>query len=194
MTGLIDVPSGRIAAVVTSLEMTTRPRPRPEAVSGPWALRPLARDDLAGYRTLFRTIGADWLWFSRLRMADEALAAILGDPAVLLWGLTAAGEDAGILELDFRARGECELSFFGVARDLVGCGAGRWLMNRALEHAWSRPIERFWVHSCTLDHPAALAFYIRSGFRPYARQVEIVDDPRLTGDLPADAAPSVPLL
>jgi hypothetical protein len=50
------------------------------------------------------------------------------------------------------------------------------------------------VHTCTLDHPAALAFYQRSGFVAYRRQVEIDDDPRLDGTLPADAAPHVPLI
>jgi hypothetical protein len=47
-------------------------------------------------------------------------------------------------------------------------------MNRAIERAWSRPIRRFWAHTCTLDHPSALGFYKRSGFRPFRRQVEIV--------------------
>ncbi len=55
----------------------------------------------------------------------------------------------------------------------VGSGAGRWMMNRAIERAWSQPIRRFWVHTCTLDHPAAVAFYIRSGFVPFRRRIEI---------------------
>ena len=67
-------------------------------------------------------------------------------------------------------------------------------MERALDLAWAAPIDRFHVHTCSLDSPAALAFYIRSGFTPYARQVEVADDPRLTGALPRDAAPQVPIL
>ncbi len=35
-------------------------------------------------------------------------------------------------------------------------------MNRALEIAWARPIRRFWVHTCTLDHPGALPLYVRT--------------------------------
>jgi hypothetical protein len=54
-------------------------------------------------------------------------------------------------------------------------------MNRALEKVWQRPISRFWVHTCTLDHPNALAFYMRSGFVPFRRQIEIAPDPRLQG-------------
>jgi hypothetical protein len=67
-------------------------------------------------------------------------------------------------------------------------------MNRALERAWSHPVERAWVHTCTLDHPAALAFYQRSGFRAFRRQIEIADDPRLHGTAPRDAARHVPMI
>ena len=56
------------------------------------------------------------------------------------------------------------------------------------------PIERFWVHTCTLDSPQALGFYIRSGFAPVERQIEVFDDPRLTGVLPETAAPHIPVL
>src|SRR5690242_2226979 len=141
--GFTDVPAGRIATVVTSLEMTARPPLRPEA-DGHWAVRRVERPPLAWYRPLYRRIGEDWLWFSRLRMADETLSAILDHPDVEVHALESEGRDEGLLELDFRHEKSCELAFFGVARGLIGTGAGRFLMNRAIERAWSRPIERFW--------------------------------------------------
>jgi len=104
------------------------------------------------------------------------------------------GRAEGLLELDFREPRECELAFYGLTDRVLGQGAGRWLMNRAIERAWARPLERFWVHTCTLDHPGALAFYVRSGFRAYARRVEVADDPRLAGHVPRMAAPHVPLI
>ena len=78
--------------------------------------------------------------------------------------------------------------------ELIGGGAGRWLMNRALELAWSRPVSRVWVHTCTFDHPSALAFYLRSGFRPFRQQIEVADDPRLDGTTPRSAAKHVPII
>ena len=105
-----------------------------------------------------------------------------------------AGRDEGLLELDFRMGGACELKLFGVTGALIGTGAGRWLMNHAIEIAWSRSPRRVWVHTCTLDHPGALAFYIRSGFRPFRRHVEIEDDPRIKGVLARTAARHVPLI
>jgi GNAT superfamily N-acetyltransferase len=192
--GLTDVPAGKLAEVVTSLEMLARPTPRPDPTPAPWRLHHHERIALAAFRDLFRRIGADWLWASRLALGDAALAAIVHHPDVEVRSLRLGDVEEGLLELDFREPATCELSFFGVAPALVGSGAGRWLMNRALDIAWSRPIRRFWVHTCTHDHPAALPFYLRSGFRAFRRQVEISDDPRLTGLLPRTAAPQVPLI
>ncbi len=189
-----DVPAGKIAAVVTSLEMLSRPALRPERPGLSFSLQRVTQPDLAWFRDLFRRTGEDWLWFSRLAMSDGALRAIIHDPQIEVYPLIASNESAGLLELDFRTASECELSFFGLTPEFVGSGAGRWLMNRAIERAWSRPIRRFWVHTCTLDHPAALPFYIRSGFRPFRRGIEIADDPRLKGVLPRSAAPDIPIV
>ena len=66
-----------------------------------------------------------------------------------------------------------------VGHEAIGQGFGRVLMDEAIRRAWAKPIERFWVHTCTFDSPLALPFYIRSGFTPYLRMVEVHDDPRL---------------
>lgn len=193
--GFYDVPPGKLAAVVTHLEMRQkaplRPAPEPQGL----ALQRIEAPAVDWYRALFRRVGAEnWLWFSRLVMDETALEAILHDPLVEVYALRAGGEDKALLELDFRQAGECELAFFGLAAELIGGGVGRWLMNRAIELAWRRDIARFHVHTCTMDSPQALPFYMRSGFAPVRRQVEIADDPRLSGLLPETAAPQVPIL
>ena len=127
-------------------------------------------------------------------MADVELAAIIHPPLVEVYALVQDGRDEGLLELDFREAGQCELAYFGVTAKLIGGGAARWLMNRALERAWSRPVTRFWVHTCTFDHPAAVAFYQRSGFRAFRRQIETADDPRLDGTAPRGVARHVPVI
>ena len=190
--GYSDVPAGKIAAVVTHLEMTERPTLSPDP-PGAWSLRKVEAPDLDWFRDLYRRVGEEWLWFSRAQMADVELAAIIQSPLVEVYALAQDGRDEGLLELDFRSDGQCELAFFGVTANLIGSGAGRWLMNRALERAWSRPVVRVWVHTCTFDHPSALAFYQRSGFRPFRRQIEIADDPRLDGTLPRDVATHAPI-
>lgn len=192
--GYSDVAPGKIVSVVTCLEMLSSPGVRVERAPPPWRLRREPHPDPAWYRELFARVGAEWLWFSRLVMPLATLQTIIWHPDVEVYALEVDGRDEGLLELDFRDPGQCELAFFGLSHALLGHGAGRWLMNRAIEGAWARPIRRLWVHTCTNDHPAALAFYIRSGFSVYARQVEVADDPRLAGLAPRTAAPHVPIV
>jgi GNAT superfamily N-acetyltransferase len=191
---LTRVADGEIATIVTSLQMLGRLKPRPMPGSNlrldRW--REPAPDR---YRTLFRRVGAPWLWFSRLVMDDGTLVAIIQDPAIEIYAVTdVRGIELGLLELDFRKASTCELSFFGLVPELTGRGEGRWLMGHALTLAWRPGVERVWVHTCTLDHPKALNFYRAQGFVPYARAVETFTDPRLLGLLPPDAAPHIPLI
>ncbi len=192
--GLTGVPADQVATIVTTLEMTRRPPLRPMP---PSRLRLVRWDHPAPdrYRALFTRIGAPWLWFSRLAMAEAALVAIIHDPAVQVFAaVDPAGIEVGMLELDFRHAGACELSYVGLIPELAGKGHGDWLMAEALARAWTKGIARVWVHTCTLDHPAALTFYRRNGFVATQRTVETFDDPRVTGILPRDAAPQIPLL
>lgn len=193
--GYSAVPPGKLATVVTCLEMFAPPPAKPAPAADPsLALEHWQSPDIESYRTLFRAVGENWMWVSRLAMADENLAAILNDPKVEIHALTDRGRPVGLLELDFRQDGECELVYFGLVSDAIGKGAGRFLMNKAIEKAWAGPIRRFWVHTCHLDSPQALQFYQRSGFKPYATMVEILDDPRLTGLLPKSASTHIPLI
>ena len=130
--GYSDVPAGKIAAVVTHLEMTERPALMPPP-SGPWTLRHVERPDLAWYRDLYRRVGEEWLWSSRIRSSDDRLVARLHHPDVETHALVANGRDEGLLELDFREPATCEIGMFGITAKLVGSGAGRWLMHHALE-------------------------------------------------------------
>lgn len=192
--GYTDIPPGRIAAIATTLEMRSRPPSSTLTDCSPLVLRRIENAALGWYRDLFRRIGEPWLWQSRLRLSDESLGRILHDSDVEVWAASDGKDDIGLVELDFREAGACELAFFGVTVPWTGRGAGRPLMRHAIERAWARPVGRFWVHTCTLDDPRALGFYIRASFRPIKRQVEISPDPRLDGTLAADARPDVPVI
>jgi GNAT superfamily N-acetyltransferase len=191
---LAPVKRGELAAIVTSLEMRARPRPAP-LPAAPFRLVRWDQPSPEKYRTLFRRIGERWLWFSRLLLDDAGLAAIIHDPAVSVHAVTdRAGIEVGMLELDFRQPGQCEIAFFGLIPELAGKGHGRWLMAQAIALGWRKDVTRLWVHTCTLDHPSALNFYRAQGFTPYAQAIETFADPRLLGIVPRDAAPHAPLL
>uniref|UniRef100_UPI003BA97C3D GNAT family N-acetyltransferase n=1 Tax=Stappia sp. TaxID=1870903 RepID=UPI003BA97C3D len=196
LSGYTDLPAGKVASIVTYLEMRARPLARP--VSRPdLSLTRITDPDPGQYRSLFRRIGDEWLWFGRLAESDADLAALLTRPGYELWFCHRRGvaEPVGLLELDFTTEGEAELAYFGLVAEEIGNGAGRWLMNEALARVWSRPgMSRFFVHTCTADSPQALGFYRSSGFTPYKRAIEIADDPRLAGVLPLEAAGHVPVI
>jgi GNAT superfamily N-acetyltransferase len=202
--GIVDLPSGKIAAIATYLEMT-RPGAQAAAAAAEDAaelnlaelgasFQPIA-GDIARYRVLYRNVGEPWLWFSRARIPDAALARILNDPLVEALAFNRNGQDIGIVELDFRHPGQCELSFLGLVPDAIGRGYGRVMIGEAIRRAFARPAtERLWLHTCTLDHPGALPFYMAAGFRPFRRAIEIAQDPRLTGEMARDAAPHLPIV
>lgn len=192
--GYYGLPAGKIASVVTYLEMRVPPEGEPLPERPGLTLRCVERPELAWYRDLYRRIGTDWLWFSRLVMPDHEVRATITDPLVEVYALAVDGSDQGLLELDRRESPDIELAYFGLVPETVGQGAGRWLMARAIELAFAHRPRRFWVHTCSLDHPGALAFYRRAGFRPYGRAVEVADDPRLIGLAPRNSAAWLPLI
>jgi len=187
---LSELPRGHVGAVVTFLEMTERPAPAAIPPS-PLRLEHWAAVDPARYRSLFRKVGGRWLWYSRLAMEDAALMAAVAEVHAVT---DVAGDAVGLLELDFREAGECLIRFLGLVPELSGQGHGRWLFAETLARAWAPGVERVRVHTCTLDHPAALPAYLRAGFRARSRAFEHFPDPRLAGLLPRDIAPQLPIV
>ncbi len=191
--GYTPLPRGKLASVVTSLEMR---RPFPSATPGGRAvLRRVLEPDVDGYRDLYRRVGEPWLWFSRLKMSAVELEATIRHPDVEVFHIVDERSGVcGLVELDMRVAGACELAFFGLVPGAVGKGLGRAAMTETVARVATTSVERFWVHTCTLDHERALAFYMRSGFKPFARSIEVFDDPRLAGVLPRESAPRVPII
>jgi GNAT superfamily N-acetyltransferase len=192
--GYTDLPPGKLANVVTHLEMRTAPPAGVTPTTSEFAVRRVNEPNLESYRRLFRAIGENWLWFSRLRLSDEELRAIVHDPAIDIYVLSDTGMDCGLLEFDRRQMPDIEISFFGVTQEVIGKGAGRALLAYCLPLAWQHKTQRIWLHTCTSDHPAAMPFYLKFGFVAYKRAIEISDDPRVTGEMARNAAPHVPIV
>lgn len=187
------IPRGKVSAIATTLEMRARPAPRPEPDGLAGAVVDLGAASPQDYLALYRRVGADHLWFSRLYMDEAELGDLLTRETTALFAYRVADEDLGLLEMDFSEAGVCEIKYFGVAAALQGTGAARRLMNHAVRTAFDRGVGRLWLHTNTLDHPRALDFYRRTGFAAIAQEIEIADDPRLRGVLPREAAPQVPI-
>ncbi|MGZ8348907.1 MAG: GNAT family N-acetyltransferase [Allosphingosinicella sp.] len=170
--------------------MTSRP-PLVPIPDSPLRLERWHEVDPERYRNLFRRVGAKWLWFSRLAMDDATLLANLAEVHAVV---DETGGEAGLLELDYRARGECLIRFLGLVPELAGRGHGRWLFAQTLALAWRPEVAVVRVHTCSLDHPAALPAYLRAGFVAVRRAFESFPDPRLTGLVARDVAPQIPMI
>jgi GNAT superfamily N-acetyltransferase len=175
----------RLEDTITYLEMHARPSgrrvPAPlDKVALMWA------EDITVhfYRYLYDTVGEPWLWFERRVIDDDALAAAIAGPGVEIFVLYVRGVPAGYFELDVSAARETKLCYFGLIPDFIGRGLGPYLLQAAIDRAFSRPIERFWLHTSTFDHPKALRVYQRAGFTVYQRLPVSFEDPRRHGILP----------
>jgi GNAT superfamily N-acetyltransferase len=126
---------------------------------------------VAYYRFLYNAVGNDFHWLDRRKTPDEKLAAILGDPLNELHVLHVDGTPAGFTELDRRCPGEIELSQFGLLPDFIGQGLGKWFLQWTVDKAWSYQPKRLWLHTCTLDHAAALPNYSKAGFVLFKQEV-----------------------
>ncbi len=183
------LPPDKVAMVVTYLQRFTPPdRPEITAPDGV-ALRPWDEVDAGTYLALFRAIGTPWLWYGRLLKTPAEIDAILTENAFHI--AERAGKPVGLLELARQPQGDVEIAYFGFVPGETGRGLGSWLMDRAQRLAWGHPqTRRVWLHTCSADDPAALRFYRKMGFVPYARGLEIVTDPRLRGLHAPDAGPA----
>ena len=116
------------------------------------------------YRFLYHAVGEKYRWLSRRKLSDQQLAAIIHDPLDELHVLHVNGSPAGFAELDRRQSDEIELVQFGLMPDFHGQGLGKWFLQWVINKVWSYSPKRFWLHTCTLDHPAALPLYQKAGF------------------------------
>jgi GNAT superfamily N-acetyltransferase len=122
------------------------------------------------YRHLYDSVGRDYHWLSRRKLSDEELAAVIHNPRNELHVLHVEGSPAGFAEFDRQQTDEIELVQFGLMANFIGQGLGSWFLHWTIAKAWSYQPKRLWLHTCTLDHPAALPLYMKAGFVPFKEQ------------------------
>jgi GNAT superfamily N-acetyltransferase len=169
-------PGRRVPMTVTFLEMRSRPAATPPPQPrGKVAMLKSENPPTHFYRYLYDTIGDKYLWVDRRKLSPVKLAEIIHDPDNILYVLYTDGTPAGMAELDLRKRGEINISYFGLMPEAIGRGLGYFLLYHTCMNAWTYPIGRLTVNTCTLDHPRALPLYQRMGFAPYSREDRFVD-------------------
>jgi GNAT superfamily N-acetyltransferase len=126
-------------------------------------------------RFFYEKIGADWHWTDRLAWTDEQWLQYLSRDALETWIAYQRGTPAGYFELERQEPDSVEIAYLGLLPEFVGCGLGGWFLTQAIEKAWAMKPLRVWVHTCTLDHPSALANYQARGFRLFREDESTVD-------------------
>lgn len=122
--------------------------------------------DPALNRRLYAEVGGPWQWADRVAWDEARWRAAIERPEVETWLVTASGETAGYAELE-RAGDGIEIAYFGVLPGFVGRGLGGLLLTEVTRRAWELGPRRVWLHTCSLDSPAALPSYERRGFEMY---------------------------
>ncbi|MBB3174232.1 hypothetical protein FHR90_002068 [Endobacter medicaginis] len=175
-------PSGtiRIVVEVTFLRMS-RPLPRPAAPLPEGLRLEVAQAvPVAFYRDLYDAVGADYCWWLRRILPDEDIRAVMRAPGWSLHVLYNGDSPAGFYELERRGA-DINLSYFGLMPSMIGRGAGRPLLEAAIESAWRQNPSALRVNTCTADHPRALPLYEAAGFRRIRQVREIWDIPDSLG-------------
>lgn len=121
-------------------------------------------------RFFYTAVGGDWYWTDRLGWSYADWLRWLDRPQVETWVVHLGGVPAGYFELEAQPEGNIEISYFGLLPAFVGQGLGGYALSAAAQRGWERGARRVWVHTCSLDHPAALANYLARGFRVYHQE------------------------
>jgi GNAT superfamily N-acetyltransferase len=174
-----------VRVVTTTLEMLKPPARAPRALPDDVRLDHVTAITPEYARFLYGMVGGPWFWVDRLGWTREQWAAEIGVPGTEFRVLYGDGLPLGFAQLQPQVTGDrtsVEIRYFGLAESAIGRGMGRALLEHALAAAWSigdraglPPVARVWVHTCTLDGPAALSNYKARGMVPCA--VQETDEP-----------------
>lgn len=116
---------------------------------------------------LYVEVGKNYHWVDRLPWTNGDILAYLARREISLWLMTYDGETAGYFELRKCEDGSTEIAYFGLLPQFIGRGLGKHLLTSAVEQAWNDGANRVWLHTCTLDDPAALPNYLKRGFSTF---------------------------
>ena len=161
----------RVEVTRTYLQMVDRAELIPGRVTEPSVrIDELADCPASFYRFLYAEVGRLYHWIDRLPWTDEEIRTHLGRDEITLWLMHAGGSPAGYFELERHEDGSTEIAYFGLLQESIGKGLGKHLLTDAIEKAWAGGANRVWLHTCTLDDPAAMPNYLKRGFKPFKKE------------------------
>lgn len=132
---------------------------------------------------LYQGVGSEWNWADRLTLTRAQWDALLRTQGTETHVLYVNGASGGYVELvarDVNGGTEVEIMYFGLFPQCIGQGLGGALLTEGIARAWDldtrcegfAPVTRVWVHTCSLDGPAAIANYEARGLSVFHTETE----------------------
>jgi GNAT superfamily N-acetyltransferase len=164
-----------MSIVTTYLEMRSPNQLRPKRFAdGRFQIREKEERDWRFNRDLYLAVGQMWSWNDKRVWSDEQWKEYGLAPELRTFAAYYDNSLAGYYELRGDDETGVEIAYFGLLPKFIGQGLGGALLTSAIEEAWrmSPSVSRVWVHTCNLDHPAALANYQARGMVIYKEERE----------------------
>ncbi|MEO8201044.1 MAG: GNAT family N-acetyltransferase [Gemmatimonadota bacterium] len=163
-------PASHVEVIRTYLEMNHPGALRRVALPAEVRIEQVLHCPVSFHRFLYREVGKLYHWRDRLNWTDEAIRSYLDDDTITLYVLYQEGAPAGYFELRRWEDASTEIAYFGLLPEFTGRGLGKALLSGAVERAWASGATRVWLHTCTLDDPAALPNYLKRGFQSFREE------------------------
>lgn len=160
-------------SIVTHLEMTSpdqiRAKPSPARLA---RIQRIVEPMPSLNRFFYFAVGEAWSWMDRRPWSLEDWFRYLNRPELETWIISWSGIPAGYCELERQPDCNVEIAYFGLLPEFTQMKIGGWFLSEIIRTAWTGGTKRVWVHTCDLDHPAALGNYLARGFRIFKTTVE----------------------
>ncbi len=123
-------------------------------------------------KMFYIAVGSHWDWIDKLEWTNEQWHQYGTRKGLETWIGYYKNTPAGYFELEFQNGGDVEIVYFGLLKQFIGKGLGGIFLSQAIQGAWNAGAKRVWLHTCNLDHPAALENYIARGFKLFKTEKE----------------------
>ena len=174
--------------VITYVEMLSPQELKPKRSDDPrFRIERMTVPQWRFNRFLYGFIGEGWNWTDKNVWSDEQWRAYVESPNLQTFVAYYDGSIAGYFEIERQPDNSVEITYLGLVSAFIGRGFGGALVTRAVEEAWKLNVSRVWLHTCTLDHPAALNNYLARGFTIFKTENKLE-----TLQLPANVPPRSP--
>ncbi len=133
-------------------------------------IMPVKKPTIDFYRFLYNTVGRNFSWFDRKLMNDSELKSIIHSENTYIFVLYKDGNPAGFAEFNYTSK-EIELVYFGIMEEFHGMKLSNYFLSITINQMREYDHTRIWLHTCELDHPAAVYIYEKAGFVKFKEEI-----------------------